>query len=147
MEISEICKRIHRSALSHFERSKVFDTCSHTKQQQQQQQQQQLALVLIQHLLQRQILQHRLRRRQRQERYKRKNQLAILNQVATRLRDIACNSRKSNVRRSVKRKSFYTVDFEPAYLGDSSAVSSLVLAPSQVSSIRAGRNETNITDY
>jgi len=150
-----ICAKLHRSAYSHFERSQNEGTNLQQQRSQidnmnvQQQMQQEFREILVQ-MIQKHLLNRKLRRRQRQERHKKRSKLAMLNQVAARLRRLIANrskARKSTrgVKACSKQHLLTSVqlslqsaqphDFEHSYFGDASAVTSFMMTHS-VHSVR-----------
>ena len=148
--LDKIQRSFHRSTFSHFERIRSItesleqkQTNSLEKNQQQaihlsEKHPQEQALHLLMELLHRQMVVHRHRRRQRQERYKRKYTLAVLNQVAFRLSELAEIVQKKKPCRGGFRSKYQHQDSigngrgsisnvlyeEHDYLGDASTVSS-----------------------
>jgi hypothetical protein len=141
MDVLQICKSLHRSAFSHFQRLQ-FEGGEHDTLHQTMAQSSIGVYCELSRLLLKQKITRKQRRRQRQLRFKRKLEIEMLNQVAMKLNYIASATaeKESNVGKSSsclrKRMSHFkrkvNKDFETEYLGDSSLVSSIVINSLQV---------------
>ncbi len=126
-----MCKSLHRSAFSHFERLQFEGECHKEKRQT-------LAQTTvgefceISQLFRKEMINRKLRRRQRQKRFEKKLEVEMLNQVASKLKDIASGKAERRMHVGKKynflRKGMHvSKDFESEYLGDTSIVSSIMI--------------------
>lgn len=140
MDVLQIVKSLHRSAFSHFQRLQ-FEGGEHEAAHQTPVQTSSGVFCELLRLLRKQTIKRKLRRRQRQLRFKRKLEIEMLNQVASKLNDLASVRSETymgkNANRLRKRMNIFkgnmNRDFETEYHGDSSLVSSILIDSLQLS--------------